>query len=320
MCAEQKAPALALPSAYSARPATKGDFEQIYKLIRDYDVSVVGYSDFAMDDLRELFHEEHFEPERDTRLVVDERDGAVAYAMLWGREAQRRYAAFAVVHPDHLGRGLGRHLLSFLESRMPEHVVDDSGAVLWNWVDLEDEAAQRMVEAAGFTEVRRHYTMLVNVASSEPEAEDPEGISIRTCTEEDAEVVHRLIGETFAEHWGFTPISYETWRKQSYERADTQLDMWFLAFEGDEPAGFLVGRPMEDMGWVADLGVRRGWRERGIASALLKRSFADFKRRGFHKIGLGVDASNETGAVRLYERVGMKASRVYLTYEKLYRP
>src|SRR5919106_425113 len=320
MCAQRNAPVLALPSGYSVRSATEADFEQIHKLIHDYDVSVAGYSDFALDDLRELFHEEHLEPARDTRIVVDDGGAAVGYTMLWGREPHRRYAAFAVVHPDHLGRGLGRHLLSFLESRMPEHAVDDSGAVLWNWVDLEDEAAQRMVEAAGFTEVRRHYTMLVDVGDSEPEPEDPEGISIRTCTEEDAEVVHRLIGETFAEHWGFTPISYETWRKQSYERADTQLDMWFLAFEGDEPAGFLVGRPMEDMGWVADLGVRRGWRERGIASALLKRSFADFKRRGFHKVGLGVDASNETGAVRLYERVGMKASRVYLTYEKLYRP
>jgi mycothiol synthase len=320
MHADQNAPVLALPSGYSARPATKDDFERIYKLIHDYDVSIVGYSDFAMDDLRELFHEEHFEPERDTRLVVDDRDGAVAYAMLWGRKPHRRYAAFAIVHPDHLGRGLGRHLLSFLENRMSDHVVDNSGAVLWNWVDLEDEAAQRMVEAAGFTEVRRHYTMLVDVAGSEPATEDPEGISIRTCTEEDAEIIHRLIGETFADHWGFTPISYEAWRKQSYERADTQLDMWFLAFEGDEPAGFLVGRPLEDMGWVADLGVRKRWRKRGIGSALLRRSFADFKRRGFHKIGLGVDASNETGAVRLYERVGMKASRVYLTYEKLYRP
>jgi mycothiol synthase len=320
MCPEQNAPVLALPSGYSARPANKSDFEQIYKLIHDYDVSVAGYSDFAMDDLRELFHEEHFEPELDTRLVVDDRDGAVAYTMLWGREPQQRYAAFAIVHPDHLGRGLGRHLLSFLEARMPDHVADDTGAVLWNWVDLEDEAAQRMVEAAGFTEVRRHYTMLVDVAGFEPATDDPEGISIRTCTEKDAEVVHRLINETFAEHWGFTPTSYEAWRKQSYERADTHLDMWFLALEDDEPAGFLVGRPLVDMGWVADLGVRKRWRKRGIAAALLRRSFADFKRRGFHKVGLGVDASNETGAVRLYEQVGMKASRVYLTYEKLYRP
>jgi mycothiol synthase len=319
MCAVDHSPPLAPPSGYSARPATEDDFERIYKLVHDYDVSIVGYSDFAMDDLRELFHEEHFQPARDTRLVIDDVDRGVGYAMLWGREPHRRYAAFAVVHPDHLGRGIGRYLLSFLERRMPDEAGDDGGAILWNWVDLEDEAAQRMVEAAGFKEVRRHYTMLIDDVDSEPATDDPEGISIRTCTEEDAEVVHSLLSETFADHWGFTPISYETWRKQSYERADTDLDMWLLAFDGDEPAGFLVGRALEDMGWVADLGVRKRWRKRGIGSVLLRRSFADFKRRGFEKIGLGVDASNETGAVRLYEQVGMKPSRVYLTYEKSYR-
>jgi mycothiol synthase len=320
MCAVKQSPPLdSPPSGYSARPATEDDFDQIYKLIHDYDVSIVGYSDFAMDDLRELFHEEHFNPARHTRLVIGDGHRGVGYAMLWGREPHQRYASFAVVHPDHLGRGIGTHLLSFLEHRMPDEAVDKSGAVLWNWVDLEDDAAQRMVEAAGFKEVRRHYTMLVDVADSDPNTEDPEGIHIRSCTEEDTEVIHGLLEETFADHWGFTPISYETWRKQSFERTDTHLDMWFLASEGDEPAGFLVGRPMEDMGWVADLGVRKRWRKRGIGSALLRRSFADFKRRGFEKIGLGVDASNETGAVRVYEQVGMTPSRVYLTYEKRYR-
>jgi mycothiol synthase len=312
-------PLVSLPSGYSARSATEDDFGQIYGLIHDYDVRTVGYSDFSFDDLRELFNEENFAPARDTRLVLDEGGAAVGYAMLWGRELHHRYAAFGVVHPDHLGHGIGSYLLAFLESRMPDEVVDDSGAVLWNWVDLEDEAAQRMVEAAGFEEVRRHYTMLADAADVEPDTGSPEGFSIRTCTDEDAEVVHRLLDETFVEHWGFTPTSYETWRKQSYERADTHLDMWFLAFEGDEPVGVLVGRPMDDMGWIADLGVRKKWRKRGIASALLRRSFADFKRRGFTKIGLGVDATNETGAVGVYERVGMKPSRVYVTYEKRYR-
>jgi mycothiol synthase len=320
MCALKNSSLPTLPSGYSARAATEDDFARILKLIHDYDVSIVGYSDFGPDDLRELFHEEHFEPETDSRLVVNGGDRVVGFAMLWGREPQRRYTAFVVVHPDHSGRGLGRHLLSFLENRMPEHVVDDSGAVLWNWVDLEDEAGRRLVEAAGFNEIRRHFTMLVDLAGTAPATSDPEGILIRTCTEENADVVHRLLNETFAEHWGFTPISYETWRRQSYERGDTYLDMWFLALEGDEPVGVLIGRPLEDMGWVADLGVRKQWRKRGVASALLTRSFADFKRRGFDKIGLGVDASNETGAVRLYERVGMKASRIYVTYEKRYRP
>jgi mycothiol synthase len=309
-----------LPGGYSARPATEADAESIYRVIHDYDVSIVGYSDFARDDLLEFFGEEHFDIDRDSCLVMDQEGRAAGYTMLWGRQPRRLYSAFAIVHPEHRGRGIGTRLLGFLEGRMPELVADDDGATLWNWVDLEDEAARRMVEVAGFSEARRHYTMITNLAGVDHESSAPERISIRTCNEDDAELVHSLLEETFAEHWGFTPQSFEQWRKQSYERSDTDLSMWFLALEGEEPVGFLIGRAIDGLGWVGDLGVRKAHRRRGIATALLRRSFSDFKRRGFSKVGLGVDASNETRAVRVYENLGMQAERVYLTYEKLYRP
>jgi mycothiol synthase len=320
MCAvNQSQTVVPLPGGYSTRPALEEDAESIYRVIYDYDVNIVGYSDFALDDLLELFREEHFNIDRDSCLVFDQEGRAAGYTMVWAREPHRRYTAFAVVHPEHLGRGIGTHLLGFLERRMPEDVADDEGASLWNWVDLEDEAARRMVEAAGFSEVRRHYTMMTDVSSTDLESSIPERISIRTCNEDDAELIHSLLEETFAEHWGFTPLSYEQWHKQSYERSDTDLSMWFLALEDDEPVGFLIGRAMDGLGWVGDLGVRKAHRKRGVASALLRHSFADFKRRGFSKVGLGVDASNETRAVRVYENLGMQAERVYLTYEKLYR-
>jgi mycothiol synthase len=308
-----------LSGGYSARPASETDAEVIYRVIYDYDVSIVGYSDFARDDLVGFFREKHFDIERDSCLVIDEEERAVGYAMVWGPEPHRRYTSFAVVHPQHLGQGIGTYLLDFLERRMPEHVVDDEGAILWNWVDLEDEAARRMVEAAGFVGVRRHYTMVADLGAAESDASLPERISVRTCDEADLRMIHSLDQETFAEHWGFTPTSYERWKQQTYERSDTDLSMWFLASEGDEPVGFLIGRAMDDLGWIGELGVRKEHRRRGVASALLRHSFIDFRRRGLRKVGLGVDASNESGAVRLYENVGMRAERVYITYEKLYR-
>lgn len=176
-----------------------------------------------------------------------------------------------------------------------------------------------MVEAAGFSEIRRHYTMMIDLSDKDLEPSVPERISIRTCGEDDAELIHSLLEETFAEHWGFTSLTFEQWQTQFYQRSDTDLNMWFLALEDDEPVGFLIGRGMDALGWVADLGVRKAHRRRGVASALLSHSFSDFKRRGLEKVGLGVDASNETQAVRLYENLGMRAERVYVTYEKLYR-
>ena len=56
MCAvNQSRTVVPLPTGYSTRPATEADAETIYGLIHDYDVSMVGYSDFALDDLLEFF-------------------------------------------------------------------------------------------------------------------------------------------------------------------------------------------------------------------------------------------------------------------------
>jgi mycothiol synthase len=58
------------------------------------------------------------------------------------------------------------------------------------------------------------------------------------------------------------------------------------------------------------------FRKRGIGRALLERSLREFRRRGVEVAKLEVDAANETGATRLYERVGMRVEREYLLYEK----
>ena len=52
--------------------------------------------------------------------------------------------------------------------------------------------------------------------------------------------------------------------------------------------------------------MRKPWRRRGLAQALLLASFRDFRRRGETLVRLGVDSENPTGAVRLYERAGMR--------------
>jgi hypothetical protein len=64
-----------------------------------------------------------------------------------------------------------------------------------------------------------------------------------------------------------------------------------------------------DRGWVGELGVLKPWRGRGIASALLRRAFATFAARELPRVMLNVDAANPTGAVRLYERLGMRTVR-----------
>jgi mycothiol synthase len=62
------------------------------------------------------------------------------------------------------------------------------------------------------------------------------------------------------------------------------------------------------MGWIESLGTRSEWRGRGLGRALLLAAFGELYRRGQRRIGLAVDAGNETGATQLYRSVGMRVS------------
>jgi ribosomal protein S18 acetylase RimI-like enzyme len=90
--------------------------------------------------------------------------------------------------------------------------------------------------------------------------------------------------------------------------------------DGNEVAGISLCLPSSaedpELGWVDSLAVRKPWRKRGIGLALLQHSFAEYYRRGKRKVGLGVDAENLTGALRLYERAGMHVQRIFDQFEK----
>jgi mycothiol synthase len=67
---------------------------------------------------------------------------------------------------------------------------------------------------------------------------------------------------------------------------------------------------------VGELGVLAPWRGRGIASAMRRRAFATFASRGLLRVMLNADSEKSTGAVRLYEGVGMRSVRAWDVYEK----
>jgi ribosomal protein S18 acetylase RimI-like enzyme len=69
-------------------------------------------------------------------------------------------------------------------------------------------------------------------------------------------------------------------------------------------------------GWTEEICVRRPWRKRGLARALLVRSLWAIKERGMQEAALGVDTENLSGALRLYESVGFRPVKRWTTYLK----
>jgi mycothiol synthase len=187
-------------------------------------------------------------------------------------------------------------------------------------VQGDDEILRGVVEAAGWEPVRQSYQMRIELSGAVPEPQWPEGISVRTMESHEEERVYEANSDAFADHWDFHPLPFEQWRVYVFGRENFDPSLVWLAEDEGELAGFSVnvwhssGDP--EFGWIETLGVRSQWRRRGLATALLQQSFRDFRSRGATRVGLGVDAENTTGAVRLYERVGMQVARRHDMYEE----
>ena len=69
-------------------------------------------------------------------------------------------------------------------------------------------------------------------------------------------------------------------------------------------------------GWIEELAVRRPWRKRGVATALLCASMHAFKAEGLQHAMLGVDTQNLSGALRVYENVGFKSIKRFTQFQK----
>jgi ribosomal protein S18 acetylase RimI-like enzyme len=71
--------------------------------------------------------------------------------------------------------------------------------------------------------------------------------------------------------------------------------------------------------YIDNVAVLRDHRGKGIAIAMLTYSLNMHYQAGRKSVALHVDASNLTGALRLYEKAGMKPVQTSVRYEKVLR-
>jgi mycothiol synthase len=182
-----------------------------------------------------------------------------------------------------------------------------------------NEALFRELEQRDFHRARHSHRMEIDLADEPPAPHWPEEIQMRTFQPGDERVFYEVQQETFEDTWEHVRLPLDEWAHWLLQPPAFVPDLWLLALAGEEPAGFAICHPhpeVEGLGWVGILGVRRPWRRGGLGRALLLHAFSEFRRRGFTRAGLGVDAESLTGANSLYENAGMHVAGRYDIYEK----
>ena len=318
-----------LPTGFTARPATLEDLQIAVDVMNAVTQADVGKSDNTPFTVGRYWQGGDMSLETDSLLIFAPDGQAAGLALFIEETPPTPYDVDTWVHPAYAETQVGAALLQWIDRRAKQALsrapTGVPASIEHIYVYAQNQAAQRRLARAGYQHERTFYRMEIVLDAPPPEPQLPPGISIRSFQlgEEDR-AVYEAFEEAQADEWGHERMPYDRWHHYFID-VEENFDpaAWFLAVEGETIVGYALcrweraGEP--DRSTVRYLAVRRPWRKRGIALALLQAAFGSMYQRGKRGAGLGVDATSYTGADRLYVRAGMRRAFETLRYKKVIR-
>jgi GNAT superfamily N-acetyltransferase len=291
-------------------------------------------SDSLEDVTRYYSHLNNSDPYKDMLFV--EVDGkVVGYTRVeWFVNGEGEWLGFnlAFTLPEWRRKGLGRVMLRFNERRLRQIAVEqiedglleaDAPRYFETYADEGETGKRALFQDEGYEAVRYEFSMVRPLSEPIEVTPLPEGIEVRPAQPEHYRVIWGAAEEAFRDHWNSVPGT-----ETDYQRflTDPTFDpsLWKVGWDGDQVAGsvlnFLNEGENEEYqrkrGYTEGISVRRPWRKRGLATALITRSLKMFQEMGMTEAALGVDAQNLSGALRLYKSVGFQQVKQSTTYRK----
>jgi mycothiol synthase len=291
-----------LPQGLTARPLTLDDVDDTIAMVNTCELIDSGELMWERADLLSDISVDGFDPNTDWLGVFDG-DRIVAWAFLQG---PRRL--WIDVAPDVRGRGIGTSLRRWALDRARARGNDRLGQTI---EDARTDVAATL-RLAGFTPRHTSWILRIDHPTEPSPPEAPTGIEVRAIRMPDEEQQTLEMFETaFSEFDDRLPVSIETWRATVTEREGFVSDDLVVAVDGDRVVGgaFLIDA---DEIWVDKLAVASTHRRKGVARALLRTAFRRSFARGYDHTALSTDS--RTGALTLYERVGMHVTRSFTNW------
>jgi GNAT superfamily N-acetyltransferase len=312
-----------LPAGFLLRRPVLDDISALLEMNHACDLADFGRIRTSESELRSAWELPGHDPAQDTWLVIAPDERIAAFAFVGHLAPVSRLFSDLRVHPDYAGLGLYDYLYELTLERahvlIPE-AEEDVRVSVTVWCPEKRAELRQTAERAGLKHVRSNWIMRIDMDQPPPEPVWPEGVELRPYTPEMVRAVYEADDEAFRDHWGHTRFEFEVWELFMIKRDGFDPSLWFVAFAGEEIAGFSLCSYEQGEAWVGELGVRRPWRKKGLGLAFLHYSFGEFYRRGVRSVVLNVDSQNLTGATRLYTRAGMHPVEQTDIYELELRP
>jgi mycothiol synthase len=313
-----------LPPGYRLRQPVAADAERVAEISNAETIAALGFGDTTVDELLADWSTPH-EIEGPRGAVIEDATGAVvAYLFVDVDSVEQEVFGYATL-PLAPPRDLPAAVLAEIEERAAwwhAHAGIADGVLRLGALDAPG-AWPAALESAGYRRTRRFLLMRRSLAGPLEAPQWPAGVALAPFDREaDARAVHAALAEAFADHYGPPFESFAKWWHTIFEQPGMEFrdDLVLVARAGDDIAGALVAaaRASESpaAGYVAELGVRRPYRRRGLARALLLESFQRFHALGRQEALLHVDEESETGATSVYRGAGMREERMYANWQR----
>lgn len=303
------------------RPGTTADWDAIARVL-NRSRAADGFDEVRTADALQREHEplDHFELTRDALLA--EVDGelvgfAIGYRTV--REGVLVGETWGAVMPEHRRMGVGTALWQATRDRLAAEMAEDprpGPRELHSWALDVETSGLALLAAQGYVTIRFGFEMRRPLSGSLPETAFPAGIELRPVTPDQHRAIFEADDEAFRDHWGHREATEGDFHA-IFGSPDTDTSLWCVASDEDQVAGVVMNTIYAEeneqfglrRGWLDRVSVRRPWRGRGVGKALCAASLRVLREQGMDEARLGVDGSNPTGALQLYEHLGFQVAR-----------
>jgi GNAT superfamily N-acetyltransferase len=295
---------LTLPEGLTHRTLTLDDARAVFELAAAQERHDLGRVEIEPEDILSDWSRPSWDVATHT-LGVFHGDLMIGYGEITGPDR-----GDAAVHPDHRRRGIGTAIAGWMR-----RTAQDLGGTGYGSPVPQGSPGDRLLERLGY---RIRHTSWVLALPEGAQIQDrplPDGYTIREARPEEYRAVHDVKEDAFLEWSARERESYDDFEAAAVGRPG--FEPWtvrVVADPDDAIVGFawLIMASGEDgrEAYVDQLAVRRDQRHRGLAQALLVDAFAQGRAHG--ATGSGLSTDSRTGALALYEKVGMEVVDVWV--------
>ena len=292
----------ALADGLTARPLTPDDLQAAFAVYSAAELADVGIVMLEPEDIESDWDRASFDLATQSVGVFD------GDTLIGGAEVFKTRRAEAAVHPDHRGRGVGTWLADWTEDLARREGGSKVGQTCY-----QGSAGERLLRDRGYDDAWTSWVLELPADRPIVPQPLPAGYAIREAvTGAEDRDVYQVIEDAFNEWPDRTPSSFEDWYPRLLGRRGFEPWQIRVAVDGDDRIVGAACTILDSSGeaYIDQLAVRGDQRGKGLARALMADAFAHGRERGAARFGLSTDS--RTGALGLYEKVGMQVTQTWV--------